>query len=74
MSGERQGQRSASLPRRLGRGKEGWRATVGGMGWAEEEKSVTSSEVCKKTRPCRDVVFRCSNPFRPRTFEDSFQY
>lgn len=32
-TGEEQGQCSASLPWHLGRGKEGWRARVGGTGW-----------------------------------------
>lgn len=54
-NGEGQGQRSASLPWHLGRGKEGWRARVGGTGWvpstagqAEEGKNAHPGEFAKR--------------------------
>lgn len=51
MRGVRQGQCSASLPHSLGREKEGWRAKVGGMGWAEEEKNARPLKFAKKKKP-----------------------
>lgn len=54
-TGEEQGQRSASLPWHLGRGKEGWRARVGGTGWVpslqgkqRREKNAHSGEFAKR--------------------------
>lgn len=73
MRGVRQGQCSASLPHSLGREKEGWRAKVGGMGWAEEEKNARPLKFAKKKKTTHPGGTSCSGEatlFCPRTFKD----